>query len=77
MLQFRAWDFSRPLLVAPAMNTFMWDSPFTGAQLEVLQKLGAEIIPPVRSSPFGSAARATQQIQACPLCVVRRADCCC
>ncbi|CAL5222125.1 g4443 [Coccomyxa viridis] len=44
---FRAWDFSRPLLVAPAMNTFMWDSPFTGAQLEVLQKLGVSIIPPI------------------------------
>lgn len=25
----RAWDFSRPLLVAPAMNTLMWESPFT------------------------------------------------
>ena len=47
-MQFRAWDFSRPLLVAPAMNTFMWDSPFTAAQLEVLQKLGVSIIPPVR-----------------------------
>ena len=51
-MQVRAWDFSRPLLVAPAMNTFMWDSPFTGAQLEVLQKLGVEIIPPVCYSWF-------------------------
>lgn len=25
----RAWDFKRPLLVAPAMNTLMWESPFT------------------------------------------------
>jgi phosphopantothenoylcysteine decarboxylase len=25
----RAWDFRKPLAVAPAMNTAMWDSPFT------------------------------------------------
>ena len=48
-LQFRAWDFSRPLLVAPAMNTFMWDSPFTAAHLEALQRLGVTIIPPVQA----------------------------
>ena len=48
-LQFRAWDFSRPLLVAPAMNTFMWDSPFTAAHLEALQRLGVKIIPPVQT----------------------------
>ncbi|CAK0786727.1 hypothetical protein CVIRNUC_009941 [Coccomyxa viridis] len=44
---FRAWDFSRPLLVAPAMNTFMWDSPFTATHLEALQRLGVAIIPPI------------------------------
>jgi phosphopantothenoylcysteine decarboxylase len=26
---FRAWDFSRPVVLAPAMNTFMWESPVT------------------------------------------------
>jgi phosphopantothenoylcysteine decarboxylase len=26
---FRAWDFSRPVILAPAMNTLMWDSPST------------------------------------------------
>ena len=30
------------------MNTFMWDSPFTAAHLDALQKLGVTIIPPVR-----------------------------
>ncbi|KIZ05704.1 putative phosphopantothenoylcysteinedecarboxylase [Monoraphidium neglectum] len=29
------------------MNTFMWESPFTKQHLEVLQKLGAQVIPPV------------------------------
>ena len=26
---FRAWDFSRPVILAPAMNTLMWQSPVT------------------------------------------------
>src|SRR5436190_20460177 len=26
---FRAWDFSRPVVLAPAMNTLMWQSPVT------------------------------------------------
>ena len=50
-LQFRAWDFSRPLLVAPAMNTFMWESPFTSSHLDALQRLGVKVIPPVLLSP--------------------------
>lgn len=29
------------------MNTHMWDSPFTGRQLEVLTSLGAAVIPPI------------------------------
>lgn len=33
--------------VAPAMNTFMWNSPFTGQHLTVLQSLGIVNIPPV------------------------------
>ena len=24
---FRAWDFARPVILAPAMNTLMWQSP--------------------------------------------------
>ncbi|CAL8465391.1 g4927 [Coccomyxa elongata] len=43
----RAWDFGKPLLVAPAMNTFMWDSPFTSSHLGTLYELGATVIPPV------------------------------
>ena len=30
---FRAWDFSRPVVLAPAMNTLMWDSPITRRHL--------------------------------------------
>lgn len=43
----RAWDFTKPFLVAPAMNTFMWDSPFTSEHLGKLEKVGVKVIPPV------------------------------
>jgi phosphopantothenoylcysteine decarboxylase len=33
---FRAWDFSRPVLLAPAMNTLMWQSPVTLRHLRQL-----------------------------------------
>ncbi len=26
---YRAWDFSKPVVIAPAMNTMMWESPVT------------------------------------------------
>jgi phosphopantothenoylcysteine decarboxylase len=30
---FRAWDFRRPVILAPAMNTLMWESPATERHL--------------------------------------------
>ena len=33
---FRAWDFNRPVVLAPAMNTLMWDSPVTKRHLRQL-----------------------------------------
>jgi phosphopantothenoylcysteine decarboxylase len=33
---FRAWDFSRPVVLAPAMNTLMWQSPVTRRHLHQL-----------------------------------------
>lgn len=30
---YRAWDFARPVVLAPAMNSLMWDSPITRRQL--------------------------------------------
>jgi phosphopantothenoylcysteine decarboxylase len=30
---FRAWDFEKPVVLAPAMNTFMWQSPVTARHL--------------------------------------------
>ena len=33
---FRAWDFTRPVALAPAMNTLMWESPVTLRHLRTL-----------------------------------------
>ncbi|KAG9489509.1 phosphopantothenoylcysteine decarboxylase [Eleutherodactylus coqui] len=36
----RAWDFKKPLLFCPAMNTAMWDHPITAEQIERLRNFG-------------------------------------
>ena len=41
----RAWDFSKPCLVAPAMNTYMWDHPVTKPSLDRLKEWGYVEIP--------------------------------
>lgn len=33
---FRAWDFRKPVVLAPAMNTLMWESPVTLRHLRLL-----------------------------------------
>ncbi|KAL3830268.1 hypothetical protein ACJIZ3_019070 [Penstemon smallii] len=43
----RAWDYSQPMFVAPAMNTFMWNNPFTERHLMMIDDLGISLIPPV------------------------------
>ena len=43
----RAWDFSKPILFAPAMNTFMWEHPITATHINVIQSWGYEQIPPI------------------------------
>lgn len=32
----RAWDLKKSVIVCPAMNTAMWDHPFTQKQLDIL-----------------------------------------
>jgi phosphopantothenoylcysteine decarboxylase len=42
----RAWDRSRPVLLAPAMNTLMWEHPLTGRHLrELARDVGPETMP--------------------------------
>ncbi|KAJ4754261.1 Coenzyme A biosynthesis bifunctional protein CoaBC [Rhynchospora pubera] len=43
----RAWDYNKPLYVAPAMNTFMWNNPFTARHINTISALGISLIPPV------------------------------
>ncbi|KAL1348850.1 hypothetical protein AAHE18_07G110000 [Arachis hypogaea] len=43
----RAWDYSKPFFVATAMNTFMWNNPFTERHLIAIDELGISLIPPV------------------------------
>ncbi|KAK2648049.1 hypothetical protein Ddye_015538 [Dipteronia dyeriana] len=43
----RAWDYNKPLFIAPAMNTFMWTNPFTERHLMTIDELGITLIPPV------------------------------
>eukprot|EP00124_Ichthyophonus_hoferi_P002782 Ihof_evm4s206 gene=Ihof_evmTU4s206 len=43
----RAWDQTKPLLVAPAMNTHMWTHPHTARHLAMLKELGYKVIPPI------------------------------
>lgn len=43
----RCWDFAKPLLVAPAMNTAMWTHPVTAPQVATLCHWGVRVVPPV------------------------------
>jgi len=43
----RAWDRTNPFIVCPAMNTLMWQHPFTSQHLDVLRGIGYDIVDPV------------------------------
>ncbi len=44
---YRAWDWSRPVIVAPAMNTLMWENQPTAEQIASLKKRGVGVVGPV------------------------------
>ncbi|CAN1152393.1 Phosphopantothenoylcysteine decarboxylase [Linum perenne] len=46
----RAWDYDRPLFVAPAMNTFMWNNPFTERHLVSIDEISISLIPPINGA---------------------------
>ena len=35
----RAWPREKPIIIAPAMNTVMWESPFTNCHLKTLKEI--------------------------------------
>ncbi|KAK9028832.1 hypothetical protein V6N11_025970 [Hibiscus sabdariffa] len=41
----RAWDYSKPMFIAPGMNTLMWRNPFTKRHLMSVDELGVSLIP--------------------------------
>ncbi|PKU86608.1 putative phosphopantothenoylcysteine decarboxylase [Dendrobium catenatum] len=43
----RAWDSSKPLYVASAMNTSMLSNSFTRHHLKTIGELGASLLPPI------------------------------
>jgi phosphopantothenoylcysteine decarboxylase len=43
----RAWDFEKPFVVAPAMNTMMWNHPITNSHLNILKDWGVQCISPI------------------------------
>ena len=44
----RALDPKRTkVYVCPAMNTFMWEHPFTRRQLDILRSIGYEVVGPI------------------------------
>ena len=43
----RAWDFNKPCILCPAMNTVMWDHPATETALSILRGWGWRIVGPV------------------------------
>jgi phosphopantothenoylcysteine decarboxylase len=49
---YRAWDRSRPIVLAPAMNTLMWEHPLTAAHLQQIATLagGAIRLPPTANN---------------------------
>jgi phosphopantothenoylcysteine decarboxylase len=43
----RAWDFNKPIIVCPAMNTFMYEHVITEEQLSILKSWNYKIIEPI------------------------------
>eukprot|EP01032_Pedospumella_encystans_P013086 gene13086-15088_t len=46
----RAWDFRKPCILCPAMNTVMWTHPSTQESLSRLQAWGWEVLGPVEKT---------------------------
>lgn len=44
----RAWDRRKPIVLCPAMNTYMWKHPVTKAHLNKLKGLGCHVVAPVK-----------------------------
>lgn len=62
---YRAWDRTRPIIVAPAMNTFMWEHPLTRQHLRLLLEVHGEgTLRPDPDAPLEDLIRVVNQ--SCP-----------
>lgn len=48
----RAWDFNKQLIIAPAMNTLMWEHPATKDHIAKITEWGIDVIPPIEKTLF-------------------------
>lgn len=48
----RAWDFNKPFIVAPSMNTRMYEHPITKEHLDKISSWGIKIVPPIEKTLF-------------------------
>ncbi|EPT30434.1 flavoprotein [Toxoplasma gondii ME49] len=46
----RAWDFEKPFVVFPAMNSLMWKHPVSAHQLSILRSFGVKVVDPVEKT---------------------------
>ncbi len=48
----RAWDFEKPFIVAPAMNSKMWNHPITEEHVKKLRSWGISVLEPVEKTLY-------------------------
>lgn len=48
----RAWHFNKPFVIAPSMNTWMWDHPTTQEHIDKVKSWGITVVPPVEKTLF-------------------------
>lgn len=46
----RAWDFKKPIIIAPACNTYMWDHPTTRSQIQSLLNFSFKLVWPIQKT---------------------------
>lgn len=44
----QAWDFTKPVVIAPSMNTCMFVNPTTQKNIKTLVNMGYSVVPPIR-----------------------------
>ena len=48
----RAWDFSKPFIIAPAMNTKMWEHPITKEHITKIESWGIKVVDPIEKTLY-------------------------